>query len=149
MGLMDIKLPVLPATATVREAFDVLKRAGTSGLVVLDEKGPVVITDRSLHNGRGMTGPNGPVSLISRLAFPFPVDAASESGLRGLIGKIPGVAPRQHRTVLASDQDYYVVKDYNNETATVFTETSRADALLTPSRLVDAPNGGTAANQPS
>ena len=111
--ITTVRLPALNASATIRDAERRLKESGRSAIVIRDERGPVVVTDRSLLNALVSEGEQ-PLSRVADRAFP------------GILGA---------RTVLADAQRKYIVTDVQDETARVEADADAAEELARPSRV--------------
>jgi CBS domain-containing protein len=111
--ITSVILPLLSASATIRDAVQHLKKRGSSAIVIRDERGPVVVTDRSLLNTLVSEGEQ-PLSRIADRAFP------------GILGA---------RTVLADAQRKYIVTEIKDEEARVETDADAAEELARPSRV--------------
>jgi hypothetical protein len=111
--ITTVILPLLSASATIRDAVQRLKERGSSAIVIRDERGPVVVTDRSLLNTLVSEGEQ-PLSRIADRAFPSILGA---------------------RTVLADAQRKYIVTEIQDATARVETDADAAEELARPSRV--------------
>ena len=117
-----VRLPVVLLDATIGHAISKLQSAGTSGVVVLDDRGQVVVTGRSLQNTLAASGGDR-ATLMSRVtARAFPTSGTKPFSWLG----------GESRTVLESAQDAYVVTDFDAESATVATDPQRAAELSQP-----------------
>ena len=123
MMISTVKLPVTSGTTTVRDAIELLKNSGRSGLVVVDHGAPVVIDDQMLRNTRIVKGEDAAVSVAADASMPV-------ANSRGFTFFTQAPAPRQPGFAVLE-----VVKDV----ATVKTDPRRAEALSTPSNLFDGP----------
>jgi len=107
--IQTVILPLLSASATIREAVKRLTESRRSAIVIHDERGPVVVTDRSLLNTLVSEGEQ-PLSRVADRAF---------SG----------------RTVLADAQRKYIVTEDQDGTARVGADADAAEELARPSRV--------------
>ena len=111
--ITSVILPLLSASATIRDAVQHLKKRGSSAIVIRDERGPVVVTDRSLLNTLVSEGEQ-PLSRIADRAFP------------GILGA---------RTELARAQRQYIVRELKGDTARVEADADVAQELDRPTTL--------------
>jgi CBS domain-containing protein len=111
--ITTVILPLLNASATIRDAVQRLTESRCSAIVIRDERGPVVVTDRSLLNALVSEGEQ-PLSRVADRAFP------------GILGA---------RTVLADAQRKYIVTEVQDATARVEADADAAEELARPSRV--------------
>lgn len=110
--ITTVILPLLSASATIREAIQRLTESRRSAVVIRDERGPVVVTDRSLLNTLISEGEQ-PLSRVADQAFP------------GVFG----------RTVLADAQRKYIVTGFKGADALVDADADAAEELQRPSAV--------------
>src|SRR5258705_146266 len=111
--ITTVRLPVLNASATIRDAERRLKESGRSAIVIRDERGPVVVTDRSLLNALVSEGEQA-LSRVADRAFP------------GILGA---------RTELARAQRQYTVTELQDNMARVDVDADVEQELARPSTL--------------
>jgi hypothetical protein len=123
-SIPTVKLPFVRDDETIGQAIARIQEAGTSAIVVMDERGPVVVTARSLHNTLAASGGerNTPISRVTSRAFP---------------NKKASFLGGASRSVLASEQDAYVVTDFDADSAFVATDPKRAAELGQPFEFTD------------
>ena len=119
--ITTVRLPVLTPEATIRDALQCLEDRGSSAVVVIDTRGPVVISDRSLLNTL-TTSPEGDQLKLSHIT----ARAFSSKGILGLLGG---------RTVLAEAQRKYIVREVAGDTALVDADADAAEELARPSDI--------------
>jgi hypothetical protein len=124
-AISTVRLPVVQHDSTIGEAFQRLRDAGTSALVVVDDRGPVVLTDWSLHNSLVAAGGKNDTLMSVATTGAY----APRSGILGLF-------KRAARPLLAAAQDDYVVTDIGKDFATVMTDPRRARELMQASDVV-------------
>src|SRR5215472_7372265 len=107
--ITTVILPLLNASATIRDAVRRLTESGHSAIVIRDERGPVVVTDRSLLNTLVSEGEQ-PLSRVADRAFGA-------------------------RTVLADAQRKYIVTEVPDGTARVDADADAAEELARPSKV--------------
>ena len=125
-AISTVKLPVVKPDTTIAQAVQSLRKEGTSGVVVMDLRGPVVVTDESLLNSLIAAGGDDAtlMSVIAARAFV----PAPPRGLRNFFSS-------NSRPVFANAQNDYVVSNFNTTAATVITDPKRAAKLNQPSSL--------------
>jgi CBS domain-containing protein len=111
--ITTVILPLLNASATIRDAVQRLTESRRSAIVIRDERGPVVVTDRSLLNTLVSEGEQ-PLSRVADRAFP------------GILGA---------HTVLADAQRKYIVTEVQDATALVEADADAAEEIARPSRV--------------
>jgi len=111
--IITVTLPLLKATATILEAVQRLQDSRKSAVVIDDDRGPIVVTDRSLSNALTTQG-DLPLSRIA--------DRARPSLLGG-------------GTVLAEAQRKYIVRGVEDGTALVDADAEVAKELAQESKV--------------
>jgi CBS domain-containing protein len=119
--ITTVRLPTLMPDATIRDAVQRMTQGRSSAVVVLDTRGPVVISDRSLLNTLTTAGEGDRLKLSQITARAF-----SSEGFMGLLGT---------RTVLAEAQRKYIVREVLDDTALVDADADAAEELARPSRI--------------
>jgi len=130
--ISTVNLPVVQATDTIRTAIDRLKAEGKSGVVALNDGGPVVMSDRFLENSlTAYGGDMAEMSQVAKSAYPLPEPESLFSKWSGKLGKRskPAAEPRQ--------RDYVVLK-WDDKDAVVTTDPRRAVELSRPTSLFKA-----------
>jgi CBS domain-containing protein len=107
--ITTVELPLLKPEATIRDAVRRLTESGHSAIVIRDERGPVVVTDRSLLNTLVSEGEQ-PLSRVADRAF--------------------GAG-----TVLAGAQRKYFVTEVPGDMARVDADADAAEELARPSQV--------------
>src|SRR5260370_166076 len=108
--ITTVILPLLNASATIRDAVQRLTESRRSAIVIRDRRGPVVATDRSLLDAL-KADPDQALSRIADQAFP------------GILGA---------RTELARAQRQYTVRELQHGTARVDADADVAEELARP-----------------
>lgn len=124
--ITTVTLPALKPDATIRDAVRRMTQGRSSAVVVLDSRGPVVISDRSLLNTLTTAGEGDRLKLSHITARAF-----SSEGLMGLLGA---------RTVLAEAQRKYIVREVLDDTALVDADDDAAEELARPSKIKFPPS---------
>jgi CBS domain-containing protein len=109
----------LNASASIRDAVQRLKEKGCSAVVIHDERGPVVVTDRALLNTLVSEGEQ-PLSRVADRAFP------------GLIGPRTVLADAQRKYIVTENHD---VTESQDPTALVEAEADAVEELARPSSV--------------
>jgi len=123
VSIPSVRLPVMPQDATIGQAMDRLREAGTGGVVVLlDNKQPVVLTASSIRNTLMALGENRDVPLLRVASRAAPTPVAR--------GRFQFQLKAPERTVLASEQDAYAVTvSDDSKWASVVTDPKRTAEL--------------------
>jgi CBS domain-containing protein len=116
--ITSVILPLLNASATIRDAVQRLAKSGRSAVVIRDERGPVVVTDRSLLNTLVSEGEQA-LSRVADRAFP------------GILGAHTVLADAQRKYIVTEVQDATV----QDATARVEADADAAEELARPSRV--------------
>ena len=121
-----VTLPIVAPSETIGDAYSRLEQYGRSGVVAMDDRGPLVITARMLDyfEKSSKDGTQTPISHIAESLFAA-TDLPGPSrwdNLRSSLGRSLGIAappvPRRSNKE-ALGQDDYSVLDVEERTATV------------------------------
>lgn len=131
-----VTLPIVQGTHTIGDAYNRLERYGRSGVVVPDDRGPIVITTRVLDYFE-KSSPGGDQTTISQIADSLfaAADAPSPTGWDAIrsVGRSLGLtsaAASRRSSKSALGQDDYSVLDMDTETATVIPRDARKSEEL-------------------